>query len=271
MIRRFYLFLGILLPLLLSACSEYGRILKSQDYNLKYEKAIEYYEKKQYNRALPLLEELIPVFRLTDKAEKTYYYFSYSHFHLKDYYLAAYYFKNFAKTFPASQYAEECLFMSGICNTRNSPDYPLDQKETYDAINELQLFLNRYPESSRRDTCNKIIDQLRHKLELKGFESANLYYKMENYKAASIAFKSFQESFPDSRYTELAAFLTVRADFLLAKNSIESKKLERYNETIKSYHNFVDFFANSPYRKEAESIHRSSIAEIEKLKKTKEP
>ena len=57
--------------------------------------------------------------------------------------------------------------------------------------------------------------------------------------------------------------------FTLMDNSIASidvKKVERFEETIKSYHNFVDSFKNSSYYREAENYYLSSLKELEKLK-----
>lgn len=266
-----YFFFLITLSLLLVSCSEYSKILKSKDNELKLSKAYEYFEKKDYDRALPLFEELVAggIFRGTDRAEKVYYTYAYCHYYLREYYLAAYYFKMFAKTYPNSRYAEESLFMSGICNVKNSPNWSLDQTETYDAINELQLFLNRYPESQRRDTCNKIMDNLYYKLETKAFENSSLYYKIENYKAASIALKSMLDEFPNTRYMEEAMYLIVKSDYLLAVNSIESKKMERFEQTIKSYTNFVALFPRSEYRKELEGYHDNAAKAIEQLQKNK--
>lgn len=263
------LFLISLLALLVfSSCSEFNKVVKSDDKNLKYEKAMEYYQKKDYYRAQTLFEELIAWSRLTERGEKIYYYYTYCYYHMKDYYLAAYYFKNFARLYPGSPLAEECLFMSGICNTKNSPSHTLDQSETYEAIKDFQAFLDRYPNSARKDTCNKIIDALRFKLETKAFENAKLYYHTENYKSASIALKSMLDDYPASTYREEAMYLIVKSDFLLAENSIDAKKVERYEQTIKSYVNFVATFPESRYRKETEDTYKSALQKLEKAKQT---
>jgi len=57
MIKRFSLLL-LSLSLLLVSCSEYQKILKSNDYELKYKSAVEYYQKKDFSRAQALFQEL---------------------------------------------------------------------------------------------------------------------------------------------------------------------------------------------------------------------
>ena len=48
----------------------------------------------------------------------------------------------------------------------------LDQTNTYDALKELQLFINTYPNSSRIPECNDLIDKLRTKLEYKDYQDS---------------------------------------------------------------------------------------------------
>ena len=151
----------------LLSCSDYNKILKGTDYNLKYEKALEYYENNQCYKSLPLLEELMSYFRMTTKGEDVYYYYAKNQYCMGDYYLAGYYFKRFVKNFPQSSRVEECAFNSAICLMKNSPDYYLDQSESYKAIDEFQLFMSKYPNSYLIDSCNKMVSDLRNRLELK--------------------------------------------------------------------------------------------------------
>jgi outer membrane protein assembly factor BamD len=260
-----YIFLVFIFLILFASCSKERKLQKSKDYNLIYQKALEYYAKKKYIKALPLLEEVIPIYKLTERGESVYYYYSYCHYHIKEYYTAAFYFKTFAKTYPNSKYAEECLYMSAICNVKTSPPNYLDQKETITAINELQMFLNKYPESSKKDTCNQIIDKLRSKLEKKAFQNAYQYYHMEQYRSASVALKAMLEEYPLTSYMEEALYLIVKSDYLYAANSIDSKKKERFEECIKSYLNFVGFFPKSKKLKELESLYSNALSMVKRF------
>ena len=57
----------LLLALVLNSCGEYQKVLKSDDYNYKYTKAVSYYEAEDFNRAMPLFNELSTVLRGTAK------------------------------------------------------------------------------------------------------------------------------------------------------------------------------------------------------------
>ena len=262
--KRHHTILSFLIITLISfSCSEYNKVLKGDDIELKYTKALEYYDSKDYYKSMTLFEEVYPHYRITKKGEKSYYLMSMSHYNVQEYYTAGVYFRNFSKSFPNSEHAEECAFLAAYTAVLNSPYYSLDQTNTYKALNELQLFLNRYPESTRIDTCNVLIDELRGKLERKKYEGAKQYYQIENYKSSVVALESVLETFPETKYKEDVFFLILKSNFYLANRSIDAKKEERYRNTIKSYHTFVDRFSNSDKMKEAEAMYKDCVKFLE--------
>ncbi len=254
-----YFFVVIVISTLLFSCKgSYQRLLKSSDYELKYKKAIEYYEKKDYARALPLLEELVTVMRGTARAEKIHYYFAQTNYAIEDYLLASYHFKDFARTYPQSQWVEEATYLSAYCFYLTSPPYSLDQSNTSSAIQEMQVFINLYPQSAHLQECNEIIDKLRLKLENKAFDISKLYYNTTNYQAAIVAFQNFLKDFPDSKYREEAAYLQVKSSHLWAINSIETKMPARLKNTQDLCQKYLDTFPKSKYYSAAESILEAS-------------
>ncbi|MGB1040457.1 MAG: outer membrane protein assembly factor BamD [Flavobacteriales bacterium] len=262
--RTFLIFFGFLL---LASCSEYEQVLKGDDYDKKYDMAVKMYKKKKFLKAIPLLEDVISIYsKLSEKGEKAYYYLCYSHYNIQEYALAGYYFNSFQITYPLSEHSEEAAFMSAYCKVNDSPKSSLDQSFTLGAINGLQAFLNRYPNTTKKDTCNTIIRDLRGKLEVKAYESAKLYYKMEEYNAASVAFTNMLKEYPDTKLREEVLFLIVKSNYKLASNSVSAKKTERFEETIKSYTKFVDNFPQSNKLKELESIYTKSQKELNLFK-----
>jgi len=223
------------------SCSKYQKILKSDDLAFKYESALKYYDEQEYFKALTLFEEMIGLYRGLDKAEKIYYYYAYCNYYMEDYILAAYYFKNFIKTYPTSKHAEECAFLAAYCYYLNSPEPSLDQSNTIRAIDELKVFANKYSKSDKVEECNNLIDMLRDKLEVKAFNNAKLYFNLSHYKAAVVAFNNLIQDYPDTRFMEKAYFFILKSNYLLAINSIESKKKERFENTMAAYNAFEDF------------------------------
>ncbi len=262
----FFLAFGLMLGL--NGCDSYNKVLKSNDLNYKYEMAKKYYNKGQYYRAQPLLEELLGVYRGTERAEDVYYFYAYCEMNQANYSAASYHFKNFAQSFPRSAKAEEAEFMSAYALSLESPEYSLDPTSTEKAIESLQYFVNRYPQSEKVKECNETIDRLRRKLEIKAFRSANLYYKMEDYRASAILFKNILVQYPDIDEREEVAFLVVKSFYLLAKNSIESKKKERFEEVVRSYQNFKEEFPKSAWIKDAENYLRLTNEALLKIEKS---
>jgi outer membrane protein assembly factor BamD len=245
-----------LISIILISCGNFNKILKSSDYELKYTKAIEYYNKTNYTSAQTLFEELIPVFKGTDRAEQVYYYYTYCHYYLTDYALAGFHFRTFSRTFHNSVHAEECAFMNAYCYYLSSPRYTLDQSDTKNAIQEIQSFLNEYPLSNRVDTCNILMDKLRGKLEKKSYEITKGYFFRDDWKASAPACENFIKDFPESPHNDEMRLMIIKSYYSLAKNSIEAKKPERLEKAMENYLKFVDLHPNSQYLAEAEIIYK---------------
>ncbi|MBL7924644.1 MAG: outer membrane protein assembly factor BamD [Bacteroidia bacterium] len=245
----------LLIPLLiLSSCSRFQQMMKSTDMEAKYNAAVKYYDKKDYYHALQLFEELISVFRGTSKAEMSYYYYTYCTYYVDDYTMAAYHFNNFVQSYPNSKHAEEMQYMYAYCYYLDSPIPSLDQSSTLEAIDKFQLFINKFPESARVPDANKMIDELRLKLEEKTFNNARQYYRTENHKAAVVAFSNLLKDYPYTIYKEEALFLSFKSSYLYALNSVEAKRVERLKLAREEYLKLVDNFPQSRYLRDAEKI-----------------
>lgn len=261
-----------LILVLAGSCSKFRQIQKSDDWKLKYEAAIKYYEKKDYYRATLLFDEILPIVRGSEESEKIQYYYAYCHFHQGDFILSAHYFKTFYETFSRSQYAEECIYMYAYSLYMQSPKSNLDQTSTRQAIASMQTFMNRFPSSKFREEAGKLIDEMQVKLEQKAFANTKLYfnlkaYRMEEYlKAALISFDNFQNDFPDSKYNEEISYYEIEAQYLQADESVQSKKQERFNKTVEFYLSFIDAYPNSKFVKDAEDLYEKSIKALNKLK-----
>jgi len=255
--------------LTLLSCSEFKKIQKSSNNTEKYKAAVAYYQKEDYHRSLQLLDELMIYYRGNDTSEKINYYYAYCYYGQADYIQAGYYFLKFTDMFPASVYSEECLYMSAYCQYLFSPDYSLDQSMSLDAIRQLQYFVDRYPNSSRIEACNKLIDEIRQKLEMKAFMIAKLYYNTESYQAAVVAFKNLLKEYPDTGHREEAYFYIVKSSYLYALQSVESKKGPRLYMAVDAYNAFMTIFPQSKYVKEVGIIYKNINKEIAKINEQK--
>lgn len=251
----------------LAGCGDYQKVLKSTDPELKWTRAQEYFSDDRCIQALPLLQELIGLFRGTERMEDVYYMYAEANLCIEDWYMARYTMRNFSKTFPTSDRAEEAEYQAALCSYRLSPGPQLDQSDTRTAMDELQLFLDRHPASDKRDTCNAMIAALRSKLETKAWAGAKLYYTTGKFQSASTALANFMAEWPVSQYSEEAQFLILKSQFLYAEQSTERRQAERYADAIESYFTFAARFPESELIREAERFHRQSRQGLERVSK----
>jgi outer membrane protein assembly factor BamD len=228
-----------------AACSGYNQVLKSDDFELKREYAKSNFENKQWDRSAALYEQIYQRYSQGPIGEESYFRLGMSHYNMKDYYLAGYYFSNFSNRFFYSNLAEEAKFLSAMCAVKNVPKTSLDQAETHQALNALQEFINLYPLSQLVDSCNRVMDRLNFQLENKAYENAYIYYHTEHYRAASAAMDAFVADYPSSKRKEEAMYLATKSAYFLALNSIDKKKIERFENVIQRCAKFAELFPES--------------------------
>lgn len=254
----------ILTLLSLASCNSYNRILKSDDYEAKFTEANRLYDSEKYDRCVALYEQVYQRSPRTPQGEVAFYRLGKACFEVEDWYLASYYLSAFPSKFPYSPKVEETTFLAAICAVKNSPEASLDQHETEVALNELQNFVSRFPNSELLDTCNVIMDKLRYKLETKEMMNVRLYSRTENYRAAVVSSEAFLDNYPRSKYREEAWAILMRNSYHLALNSVDSKIEDRIAKTNERFNVFLVEFPNSDYLREFEGY-------VEKLKKIDVP
>lgn len=250
------IFISVLSVILFTACGEYQQVLKSKDLEFKLSKALEYYNDGDYNKAYPIFDELISLYRGTEKAQEVYFYYANTLYKQKDYILAGYHFKNFYKTFPQNENADEAAYLTAYCYYLEAPSHSLDQAYTFKAINELQLYINTHPGSENIERCNGYMEELRGRLELKSYEIAKQYYKTRKYKAAMTAFTTTLREYPDTPYREEAMYLKAKAAFKLAANSVTDLQEERFIEANTALNDLEEVYPNSEYLTELRKLNK---------------
>ena len=212
--------------MLLTSCGDYNKILKSTDYEMKYEYAKKYYDEGKYTRAYTILEDILPVFRGTSRAEEALYLIAQSYYGAKDYETAGQYFTTYYTSYPRGEFSELARYFTGYGYYLDSPDPRLDQAGTYKAINEFQLFLDYYPKSDKAEEAQKILFELQDKLAEKELLSTRLYYNLgdylgNNYESAVITADNALKEYPYTKYKEEFHILFLRSRYEEATRSVE--------------------------------------------------
>jgi len=266
------IFVGLIALIGLSACGKFEKFRKSASVPTKYKASLDYYNKKEFDKAGILFDEILPLLTGDSTQEMATFYQAKCDFELGNYAVANTHFKRFSEVFSRSEFAEEAIYMAAFSLYKDSPTFNLDQTGTLSAINELQSYINNYPESKYREDCSIMIKDLRKKLEKKAYEKAKLYYKTSPFNIASlkssvIEITNFQREFPDSDYNEEMAYFKVVSQFDLAKSTVEYKQKERYEEVLKFYLEFIDKYPQSAYLKTAEKWYTESQSEVTRIAK----
>lgn len=270
----------VILTLIVSCNKRFEKAMKSSDKDFILQTANEFYEEGKWANSIELYQKVSSAFSGTEQAADIAYKQADANFQDKNYRLAAHQFKTFYITNPTDPRAEEAAYRSAYSFYTDSPVYNLDQTSTYSAIDELQSFINSYPNSARVPEANGYINELRQKLETKAFEIAKIYYKTLKYKAAGIAFDNMLDDYPDTKYREEAMIYSLRSKYELAVNySRFDRKDLRLQEAMTQYRLFSKAFPGSKFKDEADKInqkvmddaakHRENVAKIENEKKEK--
>ncbi len=260
----------MLVLFVLGSCSKYQKALKNPDLNKKLEIAQYYYNKKDYYRASILFEQLQDNFNGTAMAEKVLYYSAYCNYGLQNYLLAGFQFKSYYENFPTGEWSEESLYMTAYCQYLESQSYFLDQTDTEKGLEAFRLFVSVYPESKYISECNALMDKLRNKLSYKAYKMGRLYYDMGEYKSAIVSLQNAIRDYPEMPQKEELDYLTVKAHYELAMNSVEGKKAERLRETLNAYQNFLSEYPQSKYVNELRVLYAKTENNLKKLERKQE-
>jgi len=228
--------------------------------------AVYFYNRKKYDRAIPLFEQLVPAMAGTSRQPELYYYYAWSRYMMGELVSSAFYFEDFSQKFPSNEHATECEWMVAKCYYRLSDPHYLDQTYTDKAIAQLQLFLSRNPKSDYEEDCMGYLNDLRERKAKKAFEQAKLYYNLGYFKAAVKAFEVMISEYPDSDFREESQFLLFKSAYSLAGVSTDRRKVERYQEAGVFYERFAKKFPESKFAKEAANLDDSGKKSLEKLR-----
>ena len=250
--------------LLMTSCvNEYNQITKSGDYTLKYEYAKQCYAQGKYSRVVPLLQELVTMKKGSTEGEECLYMLAMAEFGMKDYETASEYFKKYFSSYPKGRYAENAKYYVGESLFQNAPEPRLDQSTTMTAIAAFQEYLDIFPNAHLKDQATSRLYALQDLLVEKEYKSARLYFDLgtyfgnctnggNNYEACIVTAQNALKDYPYSNRREEFASLVMKSKYELAKMSVESKQLERYQDAEDECYGFINEYPDSKERSLAE-------------------
>jgi len=241
-----------------SCKSQYEILLNSNDADAKYEAAFQYFNDRKFSKAASLFESLSVRTDGTERDDTVRYYWGLSNYRFKDYYTAETNFDQFITSYPRSPFTSEARYLRLDCLYRQTLRYELDQTPTYKAINAISEYILEFPSTTHMQECRDMLVELNDRLDKKAYESAKLYYKMEDYLASRVAFRNVLKEDAENIYREDILYYIAMSSYKYAHQSVPAKQKERYLSFVDDYLNFIGEIPESHYRKELDSVYQKA-------------
>lgn len=269
--QRYSLILLFILPFLAS-CGDYNSVMKTADYEYKYEAAKSYYSDGSYRKAAEAFRDVLAILKGTQYGDECLFMLGMSNYRYRDYESASDFFKRYYQSYPKGKYVELSRYYCAMSNYNSVSDTRLDQSSTMEALTEFSNFLEYYPETTLKSQTQEMIFNLQDKLVEKEYLSAKMYFDLgtylgnmtssgcSNYEACIVTAQNALKDYPyaaPERKEELS-ILILRSRYHLARQSVVERRLERFRDTIDEYYAFQNEFPESQYMKEAKSIFNHS-------------
>ncbi len=256
--RRIFYIIPVLL--MMSSCGEYNKVLKSKDTEYRFDFAKRAFDQRKFTQAATVLETIYTPLRGTANGEEALFLLAMSYYENKDYLNSGLYFKTYYSRYPKGKFTELARFYSGYGYYLDSPDPQLDQTQTIKAIEELQGFLDYFPNSDRVTIAQNAIFEMQDKLTLKELQNAQLYYNLgnfmgNNYESAIITSKNALKDYPYSKYREDFELLILKSKYQEARLSVNERQADRYRDVVDEYYSYINNYPDSKNRKEADNIY----------------
>ncbi|MEK7263558.1 MAG: outer membrane protein assembly factor BamD [Bacteroidota bacterium] len=232
----------------LSGCSsnELTRQLTAEEYFLK---GKESFLDGNYLEAIENFKVVGLQYSGSEFADDAQFYLGECYFQREEYLLSAFEYESLKKRMASSPYVPLAMYKMALSYFQLSPKSLLDQKYTRKAIDELQAFLEYYPQHDSAQQAGEKIRLLNNRLAQKEFEIAELYFTLEEYQAAIHYFENVLAQYHDSKYAEQAQLGIVSSWFA-------KKKYDKASNEVKK---FFEKYPDSNFKQKAESLQKEIL------------
>ena len=141
-------------------------------------------------------------------------------------------FKEFLSYYPTNPRADYAQYKIGLAHMRQMRGPQRDQTETREAIKELQMFVDRYPNSSLMTEARAKLRESRDRLSESDYLVGYFYYRQRWYVGAIPRFKDLLKSDPDYSGRDAVYFYLADA---LVKTKQEAEALPYLEKLVQEY------------------------------------
>lgn len=201
----------------LAACGG-GKLRANMTTEERMERALQLFDKHDYFEArtqFRIVTLNAPGSAIVDKAQ---FYLAECHFHMEEYIIAAEEYKKLIRLYAKSEYLDDAQYKVGMSYFKLSPKSALDQKYTWQAIEEFQKFMEDFPNSDLKEQAQAYLQLTREKIAKKDYDNGDLYRKLGYYESALVYFEEVLARFYDTKYAEPALYYKAEALHKIGKH-----------------------------------------------------
>ncbi len=199
------LILLVLIALMLFNCA--GKKPETyEDFNIYYKKAEQAFEKEKWLKAIDNFRLYIlnnPGGELADDAQ---FYLGECYYNRGEYLLSIAEYTQMVERYKYSPLLVDGYYKIALSYYQLSPKYQRDQTNTHKALQQIQDFIDSYPDTDNAKKATLKIDELRNKLGRKIYESGVIYRKLSQWDAAILYFDNMLNTYYDSEYAIYAKY-----------------------------------------------------------------
>lgn len=248
-----------LLSLVLCGCTNtFNQLSKTQDNDLKYEVAKQYYAMGKFQKASFLLDQTVAFNKGSESGQENLYMLAMAEYGLGDYVTAAEYFRKYFTSYPKGIYTELAHYYYAHSLYMSTPEPRLDQTETVKAIKAYQEYLDVFPEAKYKAMSEREMFELQDKLVYKEYLNAEMYYNLggyfgnctsggNNYESCIITAQNALKDYPFTPLREDFSLLIMKSKFYLAQQSVEEKKMDRFRDAEDECYGFINEYPDSKH------------------------
>lgn len=239
-------------------CSTYSKLLKSEDYEAQYKAALQYLEDGKYQKAITLFEKVNMPFMNSSKSDSIMFYTGLALYKMGDFESSGMVFDQFRSMFQRSPFLEEAEYMYAMGFYYSAPEPDRDQAPTREALMAIDTYLQRYPNSPKKDDMEENIKELMQKLYDKEFLNARTYYKIGAYRSAVVALKNALDVYPETPHREELLYLIAKSSYEYASNSMPHVRRDRYLTMMDDYLSYLAEYPEGEYVKELTKMYEEA-------------
>lgn len=203
MLRKSFLILLIFTSPTFWSCAG-GNGAGEGDVDERYASGVARFENKKWSRAADDFNWVVLNNPAGNLAAEAQYYYAECIFQQELYVEAQLEFERLLRRWPGTEHRDVARYRIVQSLVAQSPNFYYDQQATVDAIEELQAFIDDFPDSDHREEAAQSIGELRLKIANKYYETARLYLKWDQSPAARLYLEMILSQYYDTPYADKA-------------------------------------------------------------------